>query len=317
MIAIVGPTATGKSDLAVALAQVLTGEMPGPAEVVNADAFQLYRGMDIGTAKLDLEARHGVIHHQIDVLDPAQDASVARYQESARNDLSAIAARGRRAVVVGGSGLYVRALLDEMEFPGTEPTVRAALEAEAHQVGSGVLHARLAQLDPPAAERIDSANTRRIVRALEVIEITGRPFSATLPQMKYVRSTVQLGLDCDRAALDARVAQRVESMWAQGLVEEVRALAARGMGRTARRAVGYVEILAHFAGELSADEAKAAIITNTRRLARKQMGWFGRDPRIRWLDSRSPTLVADALAAVTDVDPDPEGTASVRRSLGS
>ncbi|KRC37333.1 tRNA (adenosine(37)-N6)-dimethylallyltransferase MiaA [Oerskovia sp. Root22] len=315
IVAVVGPTATGKSDLALDLAQALT-----PAEVVNADAYQLYRGMDVGTAKVPGAERRGIVHHQLDVLDPREDASVADYQASARADLDAIDARGARAVVVGGSGLYVRALLDEMNFPGTDPDVRARLEARAEREGARALHAELARLDPGAATSIGPANTRRIVRALEVIEITGEPFTANLPRQEYVRPAVQIGLDCDRETLDARVAGRVERMWEQGLLDEVRALAPH-LGRTAERAVGYAEVLAHLRGEITADGAREQITANTRRLARKQMGWFGRDPRVHWLDAQSPTLLADALEIVRAGD---DGTLDTRtderptrRSLGS
>ncbi|MEN5073779.1 tRNA (adenosine(37)-N6)-dimethylallyltransferase MiaA [Isoptericola cucumis] len=333
VVAVVGPTATGKSDLALDLACALSpggaqpGEATAPAEVVNADAFQLYRGMDVGTAKVPPAERRGVTHHQLDVLDPAEDASVARYQSEARADLDAVAARGARAVVVGGSGLYVRALLDRMDFPGTDPQVRERLAARAEAEGRRVLHAELARLDPQAATSIGPSNTRRIVRALEVIEITGRPYTANLPRQEYVRPAVQLGLDCDRDALDARVGVRVERMWAGGLVDEVRGLASPaqggdgpGLGATAARAVGYAELLACWRGESTLDEARAAVVANTRRLARKQMGWFGRDPRVQWLDAASPTLLDDALAVVRAADDDRlprPGAGPVRRSLGS
>lgn len=334
VVAVVGPTATGKSDLALDLAQALSapaaaGRPAGtaPAEIVNADAYQLYRGMDVGTAKVPPAERRGIVHHQLDVLDPAQEASVARYQEAARADLDAIAGRGARAVVVGGSGLYVRALLDAMDFPGTDPEIRARLEARAEAEGRRALHAELARLDPPAAESIGPHNTRRIVRALEVIEITGRPYTANLPRQEYVRPAVQIGLDCSREVLDARVAGRVDRMWEAGLVEEVRALASpeqggvgTGLGVTAARAVGYAEVLAWWRGELSEAEAWTAITANTRRLARKQMGWFGRDPRVHWLDAASPSLLDDALAIVAAADAGTlpiAGAEPVRRSLGS
>jgi tRNA dimethylallyltransferase len=333
VVAVVGPTATGKSDLALDLAQALSpggaADLRGgaAAEIVNADAFQLYRGMDVGTAKVPVAERRGIVHHQLDVLDPVEDASVARYQTAARGDLDDIAGRGARAVVVGGSGLYVRALLDHMDFPGTDPAVRAHLEDRAEREGRRSLHDELARLDPDAATSIGPHNTRRIVRALEVIELTGRPYTANLPRQEYVRPAVQIGLDCDREVLDARVANRVERMWDGGLVEEVRALAApeqggtgAGLGTTASRAVGYAELLACWRGELSLDEARGAIVADTRRLARKQMGWFGRDPRVRWLDAGSPTLLDEALAVVraagTGGLPDP-GAGPVRRSLGS
>lgn len=326
IVAVVGPTATGKSDLALDLAEALS-RPDAPAEVVNADAFQLYRGMDIGTAKVPPSERRGFVHHQIDVLDPDQDASVARYQTAARSDLAAVAGRGARAVVVGGSGLYVRALLDQMDFPGTDPAVRARLEERAESEGRRALHGELERLDPAAAESIGPLNTRRIVRALEVIEITGQPYTANLPRQEYVRPAVQIGLDCDRETLDARVAGRVDRMWEAGLVDEVRRLASAGqggtgpgLGTTAARAVGYAEVLRWFAGRSTEDEARAAVVANTRRLARKQMGWFGRDPRVQWLDAGSTTLRDDALAVVraaeADALPAPDA-GLVRRSLGS
>lgn len=326
VVAVVGPTATGKSDLALDLAQAL-GTDRAPAEIVNADAYQLYRGMDVGTAKVPPAERRGITHHQLDVLDPAQDASVARYQEDARADLDAIAGRGARAVVVGGSGLYVRALLDQMDFPGTDPAVRDRLEARAEAEGRRALHAELERLDPQAAESIGPHNTRRIVRALEVIEITGRPYTANLPRQEYVRPAVQIGLDCSREVLDARVGSRVDRMWDGGLVDEVRRLASpeqggtgAGLGVTAARAVGYAEVLAWWRGESSEAEAREAVTANTRRLARKQMGWFGRDPRVHWLDAAAPHLLADALRIVADADAGTlpvAGSEPVRRSLGS
>jgi len=336
VVAVVGPTATGKSDLALDLAQALVSPAPGTtknttaaplAEIVNADAFQLYRGMDVGTAKVSPAERRGIAHHQLDVLDPTQDSSVARYQEAGRADLDAIAGRGARAVVVGGSGLYVRALLDAMDFPGTDPGVRAGLEARAEAEGRRALHAELERLDPQAATSIGPHNTRRIVRALEVIEITGRPYTANLPRQEYVRPAVQIGLDCSREVLDVRVAGRVDRMWAAGLVDEVRALASpeqggtgSGLGATAARAVGYAEVLAWWRGEYTEAEAREAVTANTRRLARKQMGWFGRDPRVHWLDAASPRLLEEALQIVAAADAGTlpvAGTEPVRRSLGS
>jgi tRNA dimethylallyltransferase len=315
VIAIVGPTATGKSDLGLALAERLGGE------IVNTDAMQLYRGMDIGTAKLTPDERRGIRHHQLDVLDVDQDASVADYQRAARADLAAIEARGARAVAVGGSGLYVRALLDHMDFPGTNPDARARLEERVEVEGPRALHAELERLDPVAAAGIGPRNARRIVRALEVIGLTGRPYSASLPQHVYEVPAVQLGLDCDRAVLDARIEARVEHMWEAGLVEEVQSLAAHGIGRTASRAVGYAEVLALLRGELGAPEARAAVAAGTRRLARKQMGWFGRDPRVHWLDARDPSLVGRALELVVAADAGALGLATAdpapRRSLGS
>ena len=312
VVAVVGPTATGKSDLGLALAERLGGE------IINADAMQLYRGMDIGTAKLSPAERRGVVHHLLDVLEVDEDASVAAYQRAARAGLVAISARRARPVVVGGSGLYVRALLDRMELAPVDPVVRARLEDRARELGPGLLHDELAAVDPDAAVRIGRANTRRIVRALEVIEITGRPYTAKLPEQVYARPAVQIGLDCARDVLDERIRARVEGMWARGLVDEVRGLAGRGMGRTAARAVGYAQVLALLRGEVTEPEARAAVVAGTRRLARKQMGWFGRDPRVHWLDSRAPDLVDRALALVAQADAgrlvDPGAR---RRTLGS
>ena len=315
VVAVVGPTATGKSDLGLALAEHLDGE------VVNADAMQLYRGLDIGTAKLTPAERRGVPHHLLDVLDADEDASVADYQRDARAAVEQIAARGHRPVVVGGSGLYVRALLDRIEFPGTDAEVRAALEARVEAEGARALHAELERLDPVAAAGIGPRNARRIVRALEVIALTGAPYSANLPGHDYEVPAVQIGLDCDRAVLDERVQARVDRMWAAGLVDEVRGLAERGIGRTASRAVGYAEVLAALRGEITEDEARAQVVAGTRRLARKQMGWFGRDPRVHWLDARDPDLVERALALVAAADAGTLGPATddpaPRRSLGS
>jgi tRNA dimethylallyltransferase len=281
--------------------------------------------MDIGTAKLTPPERRGVPHHQLDVLDVTEDASVARYQVEARADLTASAGRGRRPVVVGGSGLYVRALLDRLEFPGTDAAVRARLEERAEQHGTRHLHDELARLDPAAAIAIGPANTRRIVRALEVIEITGRPYTANLPEQVYEVPAVQIGLDCDRAVLDARIEARVDRMWEDGLIEETLALVAGGMSRTAARAVGYAEVLAMVRGELDEPAARDAVVAGTRRLARKQMTWFGRDPRIHWLDARDDDLLAQALAVVAAADAGlgaqpsdaPGDGPSPRRTLGS
>ena len=312
VVAVVGPTATGKSDLALALAEHLGGE------IINADAMQLYRGMDIGTAKLLPAERRGLPHHQLDVLEVDQDASVAVYQRDARADVEAVRGRGARPVVAGGSGLYVRALLDRMELAPVEPAVRAALEVRAEQEGPGLLHDELAALDPPAAQAIGRANTRRIVRALEVIQITGRRYTATLPEQVYTVPALQIGLDCARDVLDERIERRVARMWDSGLIEEVAGLAERGMGRTASRAVGYAEVLAMLRGEVDETTARAAVTAGTRRLARKQMGWFGRDPRVHWLDAADPTLVDRALDLVRAADAGRlEDPGARRRTLGS
>jgi tRNA dimethylallyltransferase len=297
-VVVVGPTATGKSDLALALAERLG------AEIVNADAMQLYRGMDIGTAKVSSEDRRGVPHHQLDVLDLSDDASVAAYQREARADIAAIQERGRRVVVVGGSGLYVRALIDELDFPGTDPAVRAALETRAVAEGAAALHAELEARDPAAAIAIPASNPRRVVRALEVIELTGRPFSATMPTYTYAVPAVQLGLTMPLEDLDARIDARVHRMWSAGLIAEVSELARRGLrdGRTASRAVGYAEVLAFLNGDVSEETARHAVLTNTRRLARRQLTWFRRDPRVTWLDARDEGLIERVSAVISAAD---------------
>jgi tRNA dimethylallyltransferase len=299
VVAVVGPTATGKSDLGVSLAEALDGE------VVNADASQLYRGMDIGTAKLPFAGRRGVPHHQLDVLDVTQEASVATYQRAARADFGAIAARGRTPVLVGGSGLYVSAVLDRLEFPGTDPDVRARLEAEAERAGAAAMHARLAAADPPAAAGILPGNVRRVVRALEVLELTGRPFAATLPDSAAAVPAVRIGLRLDRAELDHRIARRTDRMWEAGLVDEVRRLDRLGIrrGRTASRAVGYVQVLALLEGRCSEQEARADMVRATRKLARRQESWFRRDQRVIWLDAGQPGLVDLALEATAAAAP--------------
>jgi tRNA dimethylallyltransferase len=281
VIAIVGPTATGKSELALDLAERLDGE------IVGADAMQLYRGMDIGTAKVPPEERRGIAHHQIDVLDVRDEASVAAYQRHGRADAAAIQGRGRAVVVVGGSGLYVRALLDQIEFPGTDPAVRAAWEARAAEAGPGELHAALAQRDPEAAAVIGPGNTRRIVRALEVIEVTGQPFTAKLPRYRYALPAVQIGLDGPVDVIDQAIDRRVAQMIDAGLLGEVEALVESGLrdGRTASRATGYAEALAVLDGTMSLDQARDAIVLATRRLARRQRKWFRRDPRVTWIDA--------------------------------
>ncbi len=279
VIAVVGPTAAGKSDLGVFLARELGGE------VVNADSMQLYRGMDIGTAKLTLQERAGVPHHLLDIWDVTEAASVAEYQKLARAEIDRLLAAGRWPVLVGGSGLYVRGAVDQLEFPGTDPEVRARLEEELALRGSGALHARLAAADPDAAKAILPSNGRRIVRALEVIEITGQPFTANLPGHDSVYDTVQIGVDVGRPELDERIATRVDRMWEAGLVDEVRTLEGEGLreGKTASRALGYQQVLAAFAGECTEDEARAETVRATKRFARRQDSWFRRDPRVHWL----------------------------------
>jgi tRNA dimethylallyltransferase len=300
VVAIVGPTATGKSDLAIALARRLGGE------VVGADASQLYRGMDIGTAKVPLEQRHGIAHHQIDVLEVTEEASVAAYQEHARADIEAVLRRGALPVLAGGSGLYVRAALDRLEIPPTDPQVRAALQARLAGEGLATLLAELQAADPQAAARIEPNNGRRVVRALEVIALTGRPFSATMPTREFVRPTVLVGLRGDREVLDARVDLRARRMFETGLVDETRGLLTHGLrrGRTASRAVGYAQALAVIDGTATVEEAVADTALRTRRLVRRQESWFGADPRVTWFDpfaGRWDRLVDRVLSHVEEV----------------
>jgi tRNA dimethylallyltransferase len=296
LVAVVGPTATGKSDLGVALAAALDGE------VVNADAMQLYRGMDVGTAKLTPSERAGVPHHLLDVLEVTDTAAVAAYQREARAVVERLLAAGRTPVLVGGSGLYVHAVVDELEFPGTDPALRAELEAELAELGPAALHARLAAVDPAAAEAVLPSNGRRIVRALEVVTLTGRPFRARLPTAGAPRyDAVLLGIDRPTEDLDERVARRVARMFAAGLVEETRALLARGLreGRTASRALGYQQVVAALDGEGDLSAAAADTVVATRRFVRRQRSWFRRDRRIHWLDGAGPDLLAAALRHVT------------------
>ena len=294
IVAVVGPTATGKSDLGLDLAEVFGGE------VVNADASQLYAGMDIGTAKLPVDARRGIPHHQLDVLEVTDEASVAAYQGAARADVETIQGRGAHPVFVGGSGLYVRAALDVLDIPPTDAVVRARLEQQADELGSELMVERLRALDPEAARAIEPTNLRRVLRALEVIELTGRPFSATMPRREYVQPTVVLGLRVPRPVLDERIGARVERMWRDGLLDEVRALERRGLrgGRTASRALGYAQALAELDGTMTGEQAREQTATLTRRFARRQESWFGPNPRIVWLDALAPDLTARAVAVV-------------------
>ena len=296
VIAVVGPTATGKSELAVALAQRLDGE------VINADSMQLYTGMDIGTAKLPVDERGGIEHHLLDVWPITKSAAVAEYQVLARVAIAAIHDRGKVPIMVGGSGLYVRGALDRLDFPGESPELRRRLYAELAEVGPAKLHARLAEQDPLAAAAILPTNGRRIVRALEVIELTGRPFTARMPGFESVYDAVQIGLD--RADLDGRVAQRVHRMMTLGFLDEVRGLLPAGLrdSPTAGKALGYAQLLAVLddagavVGDL--DEAVEQTIRGTRRFVRRQRSWFRRDPRIHWLDGTDDRLVETALSTL-------------------
>jgi tRNA dimethylallyltransferase len=290
-VAVVGPTAAGKSALGLALAHRLGGE------VVNADSMQLYRGMDIGTAKLPEDRRESVPHHVLDIWDVTEPASVMAYQQLARAAIDDIQARERVPLLVGGSGLYVRAVLEQFDFPGTDATLRQSLEAELAVQGAAALHARLALLAPEAAARILPTNGRRIVRALEVVMLTGT-FAASLPAPTPYYPAVHIGVDRDAGALDELIGARVDAMFAAGLVDEVRALEAVGLraGRTACRALGYQQVLRHLDGECTLDQARDETGQATRRFVRRQRSWFRRDPAVVWLDGGSPTLLDDALA---------------------
>jgi tRNA dimethylallyltransferase len=304
VVAVVGPTAAGKTALSLDLAEALGGE------VVNTDAMQVYRGMDVGTAKLPVEERRGVPHHLLDLLEVTEPASVAEFQRWARRVIDDCRDRRVVPVLVGGSALYTRAVLDRFEFPGTDPAVRARLEAELAEVGPEVLHRRLGEVDPVAAEGIIATNGRRVVRALEVVEITGRPFGASLPRMDYaVPGAVQVGVDIPRPVLDDRIALRVERMWQAGFVEEVRRLERSGLreGRTAVRAIGYRQVLAFLDGEITEEQAKEQTVAATRRFARRQDSWFRKDPRITWVPWNDPDRLPKALAVVGRTRPAPRG----------
>ncbi len=295
VVAVVGPTAAGKTSLSLDLAEALGGE------IVNTDSMQIYRGMDIGTAKLPVEERRGITHHLLDVLDVTEPATVAEFQEWARAVIDDCRDRGVTPVLVGGSALYTRAVLDRFEFPGTDPAVRARLEEELAAAGPEVLHERLATLDAGAAERIIATNGRRVVRALEVIEITGRPFSATLPSLTYFYDdAIQVGVEIPRPELDERIELRVQLMWEAGLVEEVRRLVAAGLreGRTAGRALGYQQVVSFLDGEITEEEAYRQTVVGTRRFARRQDAWFRKDPRISWVGWDDPARAQAALEAV-------------------
>jgi tRNA dimethylallyltransferase len=297
VVAVVGPTAAGKSDLSVALCKRLHGE------VVNADAMQVYRGMDVGTAKIGTAERDGVPHHLLDILDVTETATVAEFQELARHAIDDCINRHTVPVLAGGSALYVRAILDDFAFPGTDPAVRERLEAELGQKGSGAMHDKLKEVDPAAAEQILPSNGRRIVRALEVIELTGGPYVATLPEHKYVYpGAVQLGLDVPRPELDERIGRRVDRMFENGFVDEVRELLGKGLqqGKTANRALGYSQVIALLNGEISEAEARERTAQATRRFARRQDSWFRKDQRISWLRYDDPDLLDKALQVIAE-----------------
>ena len=293
LVAVVGATATGKSDLAVSLARALGGE------VINADSMQLYRGMDIGTAKLSVAERHGIPHHLLDIWDVTKTASVAEYEILAKNVIDDIQARGKVPVLAGGSGLYVRAALGDLSFPGTDETIRQRLEAELAAHGPAPLFERLTARDPDAAAAILPSNGRRIVRALEVIELSGRPFSATMPDYDQGRPAVQIGLHVDRPELDRRIEARVDRMWARGFEAEVRGLPRLREGKTASRALGYRQMLGFLDGDLTLEQAREQTVRATRRFARRQESWFLRDPRVTWLSAVEGELTARALSLLS------------------
>ena len=288
LVAVVGLTASGKSGFSLQLAAAL-GERGVACEIISADAFQLYRGMDIGTAKVSVQERGGIPHHLLDVLELEEKASVAAYQRSCRQVINEIRAREALPILVGGSGLYVRAVLDKIEFPGTDSGIRAQLEAQAAQLGIEKMHQRLAEVDPESAARIVPANERRVIRAMEVYELTGKKFSATMPRREYFQPAVQLGIKWPLAVLDERISQRTAQMLTQGFIEEVAELEKRGLADTptACRATGYQAVMDYLAGKITREESAEQIALQTRQLARKQRKWFRKDPRIHWLDGEA------------------------------
>ena len=288
VIIICGPTATGKSDLALEVARKYNGE------IINADSMQLYKGMDIGTAKLTVAERQGIPHHLLDILDVSQDASVASYQGLARAAVDQLRADGKAAVIVGGTGLYIKAIIDEMNFPETDPALRKKLEDEAELLGTAELYSRLRMLDPSAADVIEPANTRRIIRALEVIEVTGKPYSANLPSDTSLRypDALHIGLSMERTSLAPRIEARVHRMFDQGLVDEVKTLITQGLlfGATAQRAIGYAQVISMINGDISEAQAIEETIVATRQYVRRQETWFKRDQRIQWIGEGVPRL---------------------------
>jgi tRNA dimethylallyltransferase len=300
LIAIVGSTGTGKSELAISIAEALREE-GSVSEIVNADAMQLYRGMDIGTAKLPLAERRGIEHHLIDVLDVTQESTAAEYQKIARAKILEIQSRGAIPILVGGSMLYVAAVLNNFEFPVRDKDLRAQLEQELLDVGPAAMHQKLAELDASAASRIDPENGRRIVRALEIVTLTGEPFAASLPdEIDSWQEVLEIGLRMERELLVARLAERVRGMWGKGMVEETEVLISKGLREsvTAGYAIGYAQALAQLDGELSQDEAIESTTKLTQKYARRQMSWFKRDTRINWLDALDPEVTNLAIALV-------------------
>ena len=302
LLAVVGPTGTGKSDLGIAIAKHLeaTGR---PAHIVNVDSMQFYRGMDIGTAKLPIAERGGIEHHLLDYLEVTDESTAAQYQDVARPLIEDLQARGITPIMVGGSMLYIAAVLNDFDFPGTDPVMRAELEAELLEVGPITMHGKLARLDPVAASRIIPQNGRRTVRAIEIVQMTGKPFAAALPDVPTEwQPSLQIGLNGPREDLVGKLDARVHKMWNLGLVEEVEGLIEVGLrdATTAKRAIGYAQALAQLDGELTEAEAIADTIRLTQKYARRQMSWFRRDQRINWLDYRETEKVAQAIALVEE-----------------
>ncbi|MFM2233931.1 MAG: tRNA ((37)-N6)-dimethylallyltransferase MiaA [Actinomycetota bacterium] len=293
VIAIVGPTAVGKTALSLEIAEKFS------AEIINADAMQIYKGMDIGTAKLPLSQRRGIVHHQIDVLDPSEEANVSQYQKQSREIINNLLNKNVQPVLVGGSGLYVNSVLEDLEFPGTNLEVRAKYEEILDEKGVEALFQMLKEIDPKAAENILPNNARKIVRALEVNEITGKAFNAKLPEPSPIFSDVRIALDMPRDLLDQRIIDRVHQMFGDGFVDEVKSLEKNlRLGKTAFRALGYSQVLSLLSGEISEDEAITLTINATKKFARRQLSWFRRDPLIHWLDATSPDLFAQSLRLI-------------------
>jgi len=293
VIAIVGPTAVGKTALSLEIAEKFS------AEIINADAMQIYKGMDIGTAKLPLSQRRGIVHHQIDVLDPSEEANVSQYQKQSREIINDLLSKNVQPLLVGGSGLYVNSVLEDLEFPGTNLEVRAKYEEILDEKGVEALFQMLKEIDPKAAENILPNNARKIVRALEVNEITGKAFNAKLPEPSPIFSDVRIALDMPRDLLDKRIIDRVHQMFEDGFVDEVKSLEKNlRLGRTAFRALGYSQVLSLLSGEISEDEAITLTINATKKFARRQLSWFRRDPLIHWLDATSPDLFAQSLRLI-------------------
>ena len=293
VIAIVGPTAVGKTALSLEIAEKFS------AEIINADAMQIYKGMDIGTAKLPLSQRRGIVHHQIDVLDPSEEANVSQYQKQSRGIINDLLSKNVQPLLVGGSGLYVNSVLEDLEFPGTNLEVRAKYEEILDEKGVDALFQMLKEIDPKAAENILPNNARKIVRALEVNEITGKAFNAKLPEASPIFSDVRIALDMPRDLLDKRISDRVHQMFEDGFVDEVKSIEKNlRLGKTALRALGYSQVLSLLAGEISEDEAITLTINATKKFARRQLSWFRRDPLIHWLDATSPDLFEESLRLI-------------------